>query len=128
MDREALSSAICTLDKMEYTDKLNVFNRVFSLGNLDTVDLNEKLVLISLTALVTQKMKEKDATVTPLRVLMKITGQIKDNSSFYQFLESLSIMVEDLSYGCTKIDPCGFTNSQDIINKIKEILNTWLPF
>lgn len=128
MDRDAINSAICTLDKMDYTDKLNVFNRVFSLGNLNTVELNEKLVLISLVALVNQKMKDKDITTTPLKVLMKITGQIKDNSSFYQFLEGLAILVEDLSYGCTTIDPCGFKTSQEIINKIKEILNTWLPF
>lgn len=128
MDRELINQAVITLDKLDYTDKLQVHNRVFSLGTFDSPDLNEKLILISLVALVTRKMREKDPTATPLSILMKITGQIKDNSGFYQFLESLSIIVEDFSYGCTKFDTCGLTNSQDIINKIKEIINTWLPF
>lgn len=128
MDRELINQAVITLDKLDYTDKLQVHNRVFSLGTFDSPDLNEKLILISLVALVTRKMREKDPTATPLSILMKITGQVKDNSGFYQFLESLSIIVEDFSYGCTKFDTCGLTNSQDIINKIKEIINTWLPF
>ena len=128
MDRELINQAVITLDKLDYTDKLQVHNRVFSLGTFDSPDLNEKLILISLVSLVTRKMREKDPTATPLSILMKITGQIKDNSGFYQFLESLSIIVEDFSYGCTKFDTCGLTNSQDIINKIKEIINTWLPF
>ena len=128
MDRELINQAVITLDKLDYTDKLQVHNRVFSLGTFDSPDLNEKLILISLVSLVTRKMREKDPTATPLSILMKITGQVKDNSGFYQFLESLSIIVEDFSYGCTKFDTCGLTNSQDIINKIKEIINTWLPF
>ena len=66
--------------------------------------------------------------MTPLKLLMKLTGEEKSNSGFYQFLEALAILVEDLSYGCTKIDTCGMKTSQEIINKIKEILSQWLPF
>ena len=73
-------------------------------------------------------MREKDPLTNPLKLLMQITGQIKDNSFFYQFLESLSIIVEDFMYGCKKFDPCGLKSSQEIINRIKEILSTWVPF
>lgn len=128
MDKNAVQSAVSTFEGLEYTDKLSAYQKVFSLGNFTSEDLNEKLVLISLTALTYQKMKEKDSEITPLKILMKITGQIKDNSGFYQFLEALSILVTDMSYGCTKIDACGMKTSQEIINKIKEILDTWLPF
>ncbi len=128
MDRNAVDSVVITLDSLEYTDKLKAYNKVFSLGNLNSDDMNDKLVLISLVALTTQKMREKDATITPLKILMKITGQIADNSGYYQFLEALSILVEDMSYGCKKIDACGMKSSQEIINKIKEILDTWVPF
>ena len=128
MDRKAIDSIVIGLDDLEYTEKLSVYNKIFSLGNTNSDNMNDKLVLISLVALTTQKMREKDATITPLKLLMKITGQIKDNSGFYQFLESLSILVEDMSYGCKKIDTCGMETSQEIINKIKEILNTWIPF
>lgn len=128
MDKNKVDSIVISLDSLEYTDKLSAYNRVFSLGNFTSDDMNDKLVLISLVALANQKMKEKDATMTPLKLLMKITGEIKSNSGFYQFLEALSIMVEDLSYGCNKIDTCGMKTSQEIINKIKEILDQWLPF
>lgn len=128
MDRTAVNSVVTSLEKLEYVDKLNAYQRVFSLGSFASSDLSDKLVLFSLIALVTQKMREKDSQETPLRILMKITGQIQDNSSFYQFLEALSIIVEDLMYGTTKFDSCGLKNSQEIINKIKEILNTWVPF
>ena len=127
MDREKVNTAISILDSLEYADKLKVYSRIFSLGLLN-VSLTEKMVLISLVGLVTQKMREKDPTITPLNVLLKITGQVPDNSSYYQFLEGLSVLVEDISYGCTQFDPCGLKSSQEIINKIKEILNTWLPF
>lgn len=128
MNKSAVESAVSTLDSLDYTDKLAAYNKVFSLGNLNSDDMNDKLVLISLVALTTQKMREKDSTITPLKILMKITNQIKDNSAFYQFLEALSILVEDISYGCKKIDSCGMKTSQEIIKKIKEILDTWIPF
>lgn len=128
MHRELVEDLHGTLNNLDYYDKHSVYQKVFSLGNLASDDMNEKLVLISLVALVTQKMREKDPTNNPLKILMQITGQIKDNSFFYQFLESLSIIVEDFMYGCKKFDPCGLKSSQEIINRIKEILSTWVPF
>lgn len=128
MSKEKNDSIVTDLGHLEYTDKLNVYQRVFSLGNFSSDELNEKLVLFSLVALVTRQMRQKDSEITPLKILMQITGQIKDNSVFYQFLEALSIIVEDLMYETKKIDSCGLKTSQEIINRIKEILNTWLPF
>ena len=128
MNKILVENTSINLNNMEYRDKFSVYNRIFSLGNFTSGDMNDKMVLISLTALTYQKLKEKDSTITPLKILMSITGQIQDDSAFYQFLESLSIIVEDLSYGCKKIDNCGMTTSAEIINKIKEILKTWLPF
>ena len=128
MHRELVDDVHRTLNNLDYYDKHSVYQKVFSLGNLASDDMNEKLVLISLVALVTQKIREKDPTNNPLKLLMQITGQIKDNSFFYQFLESLSIIVEDFMYGCKKFDPCGLNSSQEIINRIKEILSTWVPF
>lgn len=128
MDKDKAADVILQIDNLSYIGKKDVYQKVFSLGNLNSDDMNDKLVLISLTALTYQKMLEKDSTITPLKILMKITNQQADNSHFYQFLEGLSILVEDFSYGVKKIDPCGMKSSQEIINKIKEILNTWMPF
>ena len=128
MDRGAVDKVVYEIEQLSYLDKLSVFSKVFSLGKLNSVEFNEKLVLISLVALTTQKLREKDPTITPLKVLLKITGQVPDDSGFYQYLEGLACLVEDASYGCTKFDPCGCKTSDEIINKIKTILSSWLPF
>lgn len=117
-----------TFKSLEYREKFNVYQRVFSLGKFQSDNFNDKLILISLIALTTNKMREKDPSITPLKILMQITNQVHDDSAFYQFLEALSLLVDDLMYGVNKFDSCGLTTSQEIINKIKEILNQWLPF
>lgn len=127
MNREAVDIAVVNLEKLEYVDKLSAYSKVFSFGMMGE-DFNDKLVLISLVALTWSKMKEKNAQITPLDILMKLTGEVKSNKAFYQFLEALSVVVTDMSYGCTKFDACGCKSSQEITNKIKELLSTWLPF
>lgn len=128
MEREKVANITLQIDALEYSDKKEVYQKIFSLGNLESSDMNDRLILISLLGLTYQKMKEKDSMITPLAILMKITGQSKDGSYFYQFLEALSIITEDFSYGVKKFDSCGLKTSQEIINKIKELLNTWMPF
>lgn len=120
---------ICFLmDGLEYIDKRDVFDKNFSFDCVGE-DLNDRLVLISLVSLTYIKMKEKSPTITPLDILIQITGEKKSNSSYmYKFLESVSIIVENFTYGVTKVDSCGLKNSTEIINKIKEILAKWTPF
>lgn len=128
MEKQDIRELTLAISKLSFEEKTQVYKSCFSLGNLSSEELNDKLVLISLVALVYQKMQLKDKNITPLAILLKIMNQPKDGSAAYQFLESLAIMVEDLTYNVKKIDSCGLTTSQDIINKIKELVNTWLPF
>ena len=123
-----ITEIISQLEKASYEDKKLAYQSLYSIGYILSESLNDRLVLISLVSLVCQKMKLKDPNTTPLEVLMKISGQKKDDSGFYQFLETLAIIVSDFSYGVKKIDTCGCKTSQEIINKIKELLNLWLPF
>ena len=127
MDREKIDSAIRLLQSMDYHDKLEVYSKIYDIGTFSE-DMNDKLVLISLLTLTYRKMKEKNPDITPLMILMKLTNTSKSNNHYYLMLESLSIIVENFSYACKKVDNCGLTNSQDIINKIKQILDLWLPF
>lgn len=128
MDADKVISLSTQLSKLEYEDRRDVYQRTFSLGYLASEEMNDRLVLISLIALVYQKMKLKDKNITPLMVILKITGEKDKGSVYYQFLESLAIIAEDFSYGIKKIDACGLKTSAEIINKIKELLNTWIPF
>lgn len=128
MDELKITTLADQVKALSYTDKLRLYQLNFSMGYLYTEDLNDRLVLISLLALTYQKLHAKDKSITPLKILLKITGQEADDSAFYHSLEALSILAEDFSYGIKKIDTCGLQNSQDIINKIKELLSTWMPF
>lgn len=128
MERDKIDKAIYLLEDMSFKDKQSVYSKVYSVGTFSSTDMSEKLVLISLVALVTYKMREKNPETTALQVLLTITKQVPDNSGFYQFLEGLAVIVEDMSYNCNTFDSCGCKNSSEIITKIKEILSTWLPF
>lgn len=117
-----------TIGSLPFEERKKVYQLNYSVGYIGSGDLNDRLVLISLVALAYQKLAVKDVTITPLKLLLKITGEKDTTSRFYVFLESLAILVEDISYGIKKIDSCGMQTSQDIIKKIKELLNTWIPF
>lgn len=127
METSRVDKLSIEISNLEYKEKLLLFKRCFGISNFGP-DLNDTLILISLVALVTSKMRDKDPEVTPLKVLIKITNVYDRTSAVYQMLENLSILVEDLTYNQIKIDNCGLKTSQEIINKIKTILDQWLPF
>ncbi len=128
MDVQETGELISKIRSLDFDEKRKLYQATFSIGYVGSGNLNDRLVLISLVALVYQQMKLKDKSVTPLQLLLKITAQPKDSSSFYYFLESLALVVEDMSYEIKTIDACGLKTSQEIIKKIKEILSTWIPF
>lgn len=116
------------IDNLSYEEKLDLYNRSFSIGCFVSKNINDRLILLSLISLTYFKLKQKDPNIKPIDILCKITNTKKDNSIFYQALESLSLIVEDFGYDCNTADSCGLKTSTEIINKIKEILNTWSPF
>lgn len=109
-------------------EKKEYYFKNFSLGSIGNGNVNDKLILISLLSLTYLKMKEKTPDIQVIDILKSITGVNPDNSAYYQLLESLSIIVEDYCYNCKTADNCGLTSSKEIINKIKGILSTWVPF
>ena len=114
---------------MSYEEKKDLYNKIFTLGVLnDAKNVNDKLILISLLSLTYIKLKEKKPNITPLDIILSITKQKADGSYYYHFLEALAILVDDFSYLCNEADNCGLKTSQEIINKIKEILDSWTPF
>lgn len=115
------------IQQFNYEDKRQVYQNLFSTGYL-SLKLNDKLVLISLIALAHQKLKIKTPDLTILKFLIKLTNPSEEDASFRSFLEALSFLVEDLTYGTEVFDSCGLKTSQEIITKIKELLSQWLPF
>ena len=53
----------------------------------------------------------------------------KEEDRLYNSIDKvINGKIYDLSYMVTKFDPCGYKDSKEIINKIKELLQSWLPF
>jgi hypothetical protein len=105
-----------------YKEMERIYNEYFSLGYLNT-DISNKFALISLTGYLVYKLKQKSPDVTPYKVLMKIVG----DSIPEDFIKGLSIIVDDFSYMCKEFPTFGIKD-KDIPNKIKEILNSYIPF
>lgn len=124
-----MQELVRSFNALPYPEKREVYSHTFSLGTFNGItNVNDKLILLSLVSLVYLQMKKKKSDVTPLDILLSITKQAPDNSGFYQTLETISLMVEELCYAATTADACGMKTSQDVVNKIKEILNSWIPF
>lgn len=117
------------LRELSFEEKSRLYTIVYGFGSIASINITDKLMLISLVGLSSTKLKEKNPEMTTLDFLVAVTKSTKKkDEQFYSFLENLAILVDDLSYATKKFDTCGMKNSTEIINKIKEILETWLPF
>ena len=129
MSKEALDKFQSEFPNLSYEEKVSFYVRNFSTGAFSSGKLSNKLALISLICLVTKKLREKDGNLTVKVVIEKLLQKpLNPIDSFDSFLIGLAIICEDFLYGVTEIDNFGFTDSKQLINKIKELLNEWLPF
>lgn len=129
MSKEVLDKFQSEFPNLSYEEKVSFYVRNFSTGAFSSGKLSNKLALISLICLVTKKLREKDGNLTVKVVIEKILQRpLIITESFDSFLIGLSIICEDFLYQTTEIDNFGFTDSKQIIAKIKELLNEWFPF
>ena len=129
MSKETLDKFQSEFPNLSYEEKVSFYVRNFSTGAFSSGKLSNKLALISLICLVTKKLREKDGNLTVKVVIEKILQRpLIITESFDSFLIGLSIICEDFLYQTTEIDNFGFTDSKQIIAKIKELLNEWFPF
>ena len=109
-----------------YRDLLGVYGYYFTLGNLNT-DIGSKFALISLICYLTSKVRKKNPKATCLQVINKIIEKDKAKHD-ERFIQGLSIVCEDFMRNTSEFLTFELKTQKEIISKIKEILNTWLPF
>lgn len=105
-----------------YKEMQRLYSRCYSLGYLNT-DINTKFALISLIGYLTFKIKQKKPDVTPYQIIKKIIGDDLPED----FIKGLAVVVDDFAYGCKNF-PTFDLEDKKIPSKIKEILNTYVPF
>lgn len=103
-----------------------VYKKHFTLGYLNT-DLGSKFALISLVCFLTKQARVKTPNATPYQVLLKIIGE---NTSSYdmEFIKAVSAICNDFMRNTTEFLTFDMKSSREMVLKIREILNTYLPF
>lgn len=109
-----------------YRDLSAVYAYYFTLGNLNT-DIGSKFALISLICYLTFRVRKKNPKATCLQVINKITEKDKAKHD-EKFIQGLSIICEDFMRNTSEFLTFELKTQKEIISKIKEIMNTWLPF
>lgn len=111
------------LHSVDFKELNSIYNRHFSIGRLGS-KLNDKFILISLTAFLTNAAKKKTPDADPYIVLKKVLTVDQCDT----YLKPLCILVKDLMYGCSEFDSCGCKSTKEVIEKINELYKELLPF
>ena len=117
-------------DQLTYDEKLKFYSRNLASGSTMSGKLEDKLKLIHLICLVTFKMRDKEKHIKSKEVLERLMGIKLDVSKdgYTNYLIGLSLLCDDLLFEITEISTLGYTNSNDIINEIKRLIDGWIRF
>jgi|SRR5574344_1027909 hypothetical protein len=113
-------------ENISYNELQSIYNKYFSLSGIEG-EIDKKFALISLICLLTNASKKKTPDVTCYQVIRKVLELSKTNLPD-DYINGLSIVCEDFLKGSTKFNNCGLKTPNEIVSKIKEILDQWLPF
>ena len=113
--------------KPTYDELESYYNDNFSLSGLDT-DISNKFALISLICYLTAELRKNNPDVTCYKTIMAIVKKDNVNDQYFKFLRGLSVVCSDMMKHTKDYMTFDLKSSKDIINKVHEILNTWLPF
>lgn len=119
----AMTSDAQILSGLSYMEMQQVYTENFSLGNL-LGGMQNKFFLIGSICKLTYMAKQKSPGVTHWQIIKKLTNGMNLPE---RFLMGLAIMCDDFSYE-TKEFPNFGVPDKDILPKIKEILNNYMPF
>lgn len=108
---------------MSYNELRRVYDGNFSLGYLNK-DIQSKFFLISAICEITRLAKQKKPDVTYWQIVYNISEK---SGLPEKFLKGLAVVCEDFSYGCNEFPTFG-VEKKNLIPKIQEILNSYLPF
>lgn len=111
------------LTSPSYLQLTDYYSKHFSLGYINS-DINVKFALISLIGYIVTELKKKNPDVTFYTTVHKLA----EGSGIPEELEyAIAIIAEDFAYQCKTFPTFGMQPSQ-MVAKIKEILNLYMPF
>lgn len=112
------------MNNLTYEEKKALYGRHFSLGSLST-DISNKLALVSLICFLTNAKQKQEPSYTTYKMIQAVT---KKNPLPIDYVETLSIICDDYMYMCDTFPTFGLKTVKEMIDKLNEIISTWLPF
>jgi hypothetical protein len=116
-----------------------IYAQWFSSKTNTTMSFKDKMELYTLICYLTQQLRKKDPVKygTPIKVLGAIFNrdfeaehEPEKISCEVEYIVGLGIVCADLLWGTEDAiaTPPGFKNGNEIVNKIKQLIEQWLPF
>lgn len=111
---------------LSYKGLKYLYERYFSLGGI-AGEIDNKFALISLICILTNAAKKKNPDTNCYSIICKVTESCK-NRLPEEYIQGLAIVCEDFMKGSNKFNACGLKSAKEMVDKINEILEKWLPF
>lgn len=106
----------------KYKRLQEIYQRYFSVAYLNE-DISSKFALISLVSILVRELRKKKSGTTYYHVLKSLGKDIVPED----VIIGLAIVCEDFSYGAKTFPDFGIS-VKDMPAKIKELLNSYIPF
>lgn len=121
--------------ELSYEMKKTLFITAFSSGRMSTGKFEDKIELIKLLCYLTYEASQREPFTyqSSLQVLEKILNtkinKEVESNGFDAYLVGLSILCDDLIYGCDGVpQPENCTGGNDAGKKIKSLIDQWQAF
>ncbi|MDO4465528.1 MAG: hypothetical protein Q4C49_00760 [Bacillota bacterium] len=114
-----------------YLEKKSIYTRYFSSGNNTFQSFDNKMELLTLICFLTQKMSKKDPEKYPnAKAVLDMIFKDSIDWADSDYVIGLSIVADDLLFGTvTEIkNPGEYKNAKEIVSRIKELIEQWMPF
>lgn len=116
-------------------NKKYIYANWFSSGTNTTCSFKDKLELYTLICYLTQQMKAKDpikygSALKVLTAVFKKDFSMPSENGEDKYIVGLSIICDDLLWGTEDPIPAptGYKNGNEIVLRIKQLVEQWLPF
>lgn len=110
-----------------FSELEDTYEEFFSLSYLNTT-LENKFGLISLICFLTKQARKNNPDATCYQVIMKVTKDTAFDKYRMKFIRGLAIVCEDFMKNTVDFMTFDLKSSKEMIKKINEILDTWMPF
>lgn len=115
---------------MDYKEKLNFYLENYTSGGITSGKFEDKLEIYKLLCFLTFQFRRKNlSNISCKEMLEKILNRkLNEEVSLDSYYIGISIVCDDLLYSIESIENPGYKTSLELINRLKTLLNEWLPF